>query len=80
MTRRKNKRNMKVLKEIVSKEEGLTAIEIRERMVGHPSLAQWGAPTTHCIGQLLREKPFTVVGRLCNNTKRYGICKRRNEA
>jgi hypothetical protein len=74
-----NQRKIKVLKEIVSKESGLTASQIRDRMVGHPTLAQWGAPNVHCIGQLLRAKPFTVVGRLSNNTKTYAICEGRHE-
>lgn len=79
MNRKKNKRNIKVLTEIITREPGLTAGQIRERMVGHKGLAQWGAPNVHCIGQLLRLKPFTVVGRLSNNTKMYAICKKRDE-
>lgn len=79
MKRKKNQRNIKVLKEILRKEPGLTAGQIRDRMVGHKGLAQWGAPNVHCIGQLLRAKPFTVVGRLSNHTKMYAICERRHE-
>lgn len=79
MKNRKNNRNRKILKEILRKEPGLTAGQIRDRMVGHKTLAQWGAPNVHCIGQLLREKPFTVVGRLSNHTKMYAICERRHE-
>ena len=79
MKRKKNQRNIKVLKEILSKESGLTANQIHDRMLGHKTLAQWGAPNVHCIGQLLRAKPFTVIGRLPNHTKIYGICERRHE-
>jgi len=71
-----NIRNLQVITQILEKEDGLTALEIRERMHGNNLLKPWGAPHVQTVAQLLRRRQFKVVGTLSNHTKQYSLCRK----
>lgn len=71
-----NIRNLQVITEVLEREDGLTASQIKDRMHGHRLLHPWGAPHVQVVAQLLRGNQFKVVGTLSNHTKKYSLCRK----